>query len=218
MPTKTKEKTSFTLGTMEDIGVLGLTLNVVAAMMRAAERAVHKTCRVCQRKMTAVITTDTAPNTRRAMKAENRATADYAICDECWSKNQPTISPVTLDLEKPLHERVLLWMACGDTGCSSETLVQRLSGIVNPKNTDPNHPYDRADFGRCVRALEALPELRTRLHDAEDLSSTWALIIQKWDHLETLYRSNDSQDKRSCDQAISEILKNIKQTDETARI
>lgn len=57
--------------------------------------------------------------------------------------------------------KVVGWLANGETGTSSETMAFWLA--FNIEKEDSGHPYDPADFDRCLRLLEAVPELRKQL-------------------------------------------------------
>lgn len=84
------------------------------------------------------------------------------------------------------------WLASDDTGLSSECLARHLAPLagidvpVGGRGVD--HPSDPGDFGRCVRLLEAVPELRPHLPRAADLSPVWAALVARWEELEGLYR------------------------------
>jgi predicted HAD superfamily Cof-like phosphohydrolase len=88
--------------------------------------------------------------------------------------------------------RLMTWRVGDDTGLSSRCLARRLAppaGIGVPiggHGTD--HPLDPADFGRCVRLLEAVPELRPHLPHAAGISPVWAALVGCWGELEALYR------------------------------
>jgi hypothetical protein len=84
------------------------------------------------------------------------------------------------------------WLASDDTGLSSECLARHLAplaGIDVPVGGRGTHyPHDPADFGRCLRLLEAVPELHTHLARAADISRQWAALVARWEELEGLYR------------------------------
>ncbi|GAC1392042.1 MAG: hypothetical protein NVSMB31_09880 [Vulcanimicrobiaceae bacterium] len=89
-----------------------------------------------------------------------------------------------------LEMRAIAWRNGDDTGLSSIALVCYLMGWpVSDRGfrRSIQHPLDPADFGRCIRALDVLPELRSRLHEASEMSPTWAALIAKWGEIEALY-------------------------------
>lgn len=82
------------------------------------------------------------------------------------------------------------WLAGPDVGASSRTLIRFLAFGHVPQGPLEriDHPYDVADFARCVRALERLSELRSKVPSAHVLSAEWANLCTQWDALEALYR------------------------------
>lgn len=84
------------------------------------------------------------------------------------------------------------WRASDDTGASSKAMAWRLSretGQRFGRPADPQaHPHDPADFGRCVRLLDAVPEMRPYIGAMADVSPVWGRLIGEWDSLEALYR------------------------------
>lgn len=77
------------------------------------------------------------------------------------------------------------WFASDDTGMSSMWLAGTLSGQFR---RPLSYPHDIADFGRCVRLLEAAPELRERLPILAESPQPWPRIWSLWSELESLYR------------------------------
>jgi len=82
-----------------------------------------------------------------------------------------------------------LWLVDGERGESSNALFTRLSGInaVMEHGDRTAHPFDPADFRRCHLMLQAVPSLGRRLHEAKDLSPTWAALIGQWERLCKLF-------------------------------
>ncbi len=89
------------------------------------------------------------------------------------------------------------WFAGDDTGLSSRALAALLGPLVGQewardavRAADRAHtPADSADFGRCVRLLDAVPGLREHLPRMAEVSPTWARLVGRWDELERLFRS-----------------------------
>lgn len=80
------------------------------------------------------------------------------------------------------REPVKRWLAGPDTGASSTYLCRLLAGLGTG---DVAVPYDAADFGRCVRMLDATG-LRGELEKASAVPS-WAPIVKEWVTLENMY-------------------------------
>jgi hypothetical protein len=86
------------------------------------------------------------------------------------------------------------WLACDDRGDSSNAIAVHLAPLIHrrspivPWNTGKSHPIDPADFGRCVRLLEAEPLLRPHFPKMAKVSPQWAALVAVWDELEALYR------------------------------
>lgn len=87
-----------------------------------------------------------------------------------------------------IDSKVLDWFVSGETGRSSETMAARLTGRTPPGHPF-NHPSDGGDLGRCLKLLDAVPELRERLPDMADVSPYWAALVERWDDLETAYHT-----------------------------
>ena len=89
------------------------------------------------------------------------------------------------------------WLASDDTGMSSLAMARRLCQEVGghqPRiplkrySDGCEHPSDPSDFGRCIRLLEAVPQLREHLPSMAGLSPVWAAYVARWDEMEKLYR------------------------------
>jgi len=87
--------------------------------------------------------------------------------------------------QKPPLER---WLAGTDTGTSSLTMVRAITGKSVLSDTRwPSVPLDPSDFGRCVRLLEAVPELREGLHKVAEKHLEWTGLVAHWTELEALW-------------------------------
>jgi hypothetical protein len=88
------------------------------------------------------------------------------------------------------------WLASDDTGLSSRVMARRLAPLAGLAVRIPQaaradsaaHPHDPGDFGRCLRLLEAVPELRPHLPAMAGVSPIWAALVGAWGELEALYR------------------------------
>lgn len=90
---------------------------------------------------------------------------------------------------------LLAWLRSDDTGQSSLYMARELAvaaglpshheRILSP---DP-WPHDPSDFGRCVRLLDAAPELRPHIGLLKDKrhGPVWNAIAERWSELESLY-------------------------------
>ena len=83
------------------------------------------------------------------------------------------------------------WWANWDKGVSSMTMAYLLRGTP-PRWQPPQHqdiPHDADDFGRCVRLLDAVPDLRPDLPQLAEKMPEWQPIAEAWDELEVMYRA-----------------------------
>lgn len=89
------------------------------------------------------------------------------------------------------------WLRSDDTGTSSLTMAAVMfnAGKYDNQPRDWCHPWDPADFGRCHRFLEAVPEARALLPKMAEVSPVWKALIQHWDELTALYIEEQPQKK-----------------------
>lgn len=80
--------------------------------------------------------------------------------------------------------QAMAWLQGTDTGVSSKTIWSVMTG--HPVESY-SIPYDPADFGRCYRLLQVMPEWRTRLHLVADKYPRWRPFVDHWDELTALY-------------------------------
>jgi hypothetical protein len=77
------------------------------------------------------------------------------------------------------------WYRGDDSGVSSETIFQVMTGIsVRWTGT----PMDSDDFGRCFRLLEKFPHWRDRLDEVAAQFPEWKGLVDNWSKLEFLYK------------------------------
>lgn len=88
-----------------------------------------------------------------------------------------------------MKDKILEWFANGETGISSKAMARAIAGIKPDKERDcsGDHPRDPADFKRCVKLLEAVPEARQHMNEVAKLSDVWALLVEHWVELEELF-------------------------------
>src|SRR6266702_3517315 len=48
-------------------------------------------------------------------------------------------------------------------------------------------PHDPADFGRCHRLLQLMPEWRAQLHKVAEVFPKWKPLVDAWNELEALW-------------------------------
>lgn len=91
-----------------------------------------------------------------------------------------------VDSPLPLTDNIRAWLAHGERGLSSETIVGRLCGL--PLTQYESAPLDLDDLRRCVRLLDACPELRPLLPRMTSVSPEWERLVARWDQLEATFR------------------------------
>lgn len=84
------------------------------------------------------------------------------------------------------------WLATGERGLSSETIVSHLTGQPVGRTErfrwGPQYPHDPADLRRCVQLLDTVPLARTVFPAMRTASPVWAVLVDHWDELESLLR------------------------------
>ncbi|SFF05284.1 hypothetical protein [Nitrosomonas sp. Nm166] len=81
---------------------------------------------------------------------------------------------------------LIKWLISGDTGISSKAIVAQMTG-VETNNGWSDYPRDGADFGRCHRLLEIMPEFKVRIEEMSQRSPQWAVLVKHWAELTDLY-------------------------------
>lgn len=79
------------------------------------------------------------------------------------------------------------WLQSCDTGISSLTIAEVLSGRTGLAGGRRGIPYDPGDLGRCIRLLEKVPWWRERLPEVAEQHPRWAPFVEHWDELKALY-------------------------------
>lgn len=79
------------------------------------------------------------------------------------------------------------WLHGFDTGTSSKTIFEVLSGRPVLGSWNASIPYDPDDFGRCFRLLEIFPEWKNRLPEVAKKYPAWTPLVEHWAELEALY-------------------------------
>jgi hypothetical protein len=80
------------------------------------------------------------------------------------------------------------WLRSDEVGLSSRYLASVLSGRFI---ADRHYPRDADDFGRCVKLLDAAPELREHLPLMHEHGEEWSRLVGRWQEAEKAYRDGD---------------------------
>lgn len=81
------------------------------------------------------------------------------------------------------------WLAFGETGASSRTIVAEVTGdrrALGRWERWGNPPWDGDDMRRCLLLVRQYPQLRDEFDTIAQIDSTWAALIDHWDELESL--------------------------------
>ena len=72
------------------------------------------------------------------------------------------------------------WLQSDDVGSSSKFLALKLA---RKEGTFVNyeHPHDISDFQRCRKMLDAVPELKDKLHLIAKESKVWSGLVDDWE-------------------------------------
>ena len=84
-----------------------------------------------------------------------------------------------------LTESLVSWLASGERGVSSNTIVQTLTGVPAASGWR-GQPLDPDDMCRCIKLLEACPELAPRIGEMAKVSRNWAALVAHWDEIVAL--------------------------------
>ncbi|WP_321154015.1 hypothetical protein [Serratia nevei] len=82
------------------------------------------------------------------------------------------------------------WLESDDTGASSLYMASVLTGQFIAEN---HYPRDPADFGRCLRLVEAVPELECKIHDMSQHGKKWAVVAANWNEWAEVYRLDEGE-------------------------
>ena len=84
--------------------------------------------------------------------------------------------------------RAVEWYRGTDTGISSETIMEVMTGIPVRSHSPP---WDAGDFGRCYRLLDKFPDWKDRLNEVAERFPEWKPLVDNWASLESMYRDRD---------------------------
>lgn len=114
-----------------------------------------------------------------ALDLEKNETRTFAMKDvHSWA---PVGSASTREL-------AVAWLRGGDTGMSSETILEVMTGIPVKRH---DIPYDPADFGRCYRLLKQFPEWKPRLRKVAERFPKWTPFVDNWSEMEKIYERDE---------------------------
>lgn len=83
-----------------------------------------------------------------------------------------------------LAMKVLQWQATGNVGVSSATMASIALGLDRPfYGSQFGAPHDPSDMLRCMKLLEAIPEIRDHFPAIAKRVPTFKGIIEQWDAL-----------------------------------
>lgn len=85
-------------------------------------------------------------------------------------------------IDAKVQRKIVKWLASDETGISSETMAFWLGWSV--RRSHPDHPYDPADFNRCLGLLAAVPALREELWRMRKISVAWTRLVRDWAKIE----------------------------------
>lgn len=89
-------------------------------------------------------------------------------------------------------EKYLAWYRGRETGISSETIFEVMTGIPVKRH---DIPYDPSDFRRCRELLKEFPEWRQRLGEVALRFPEWKPFVDNWDLMDKIYERDEPTDK-----------------------
>ena len=92
-----------------------------------------------------------------------------------------------IDAPTKIKDKILNWLANGETGISSEAMAFKMAGVNQKAWCGGTHPSDGDDFKRCMKLVNEVPEIRTRLEEMCSVSKCWKALIDNWESVEKCY-------------------------------
>ena len=87
-----------------------------------------------------------------------------------------------------IPQSVVNWLAAGERGLSSESIVEYLYGLPildgHWRRSAPHYPLDPADLRRCLLLLAESPETAAQFPRMREASPQWARLVDAWPDLE----------------------------------
>ena len=81
-------------------------------------------------------------------------------------------------------ERIFAWLASGDVGTSSKSIMLWLSAKQVDRTWGASTPSDPADLRRCMNLLRCVPEWRGRMGEMAEAGGLWPTFSRRWDEME----------------------------------
>jgi hypothetical protein len=83
-----------------------------------------------------------------------------------------------------IPDSLVRWLASGQRGISSNTMVTHLTGIdAMGQWSRRDHPHDPDDLHRCRLLLEEVTYLQLMLPRMATCSPAWAALVEHWQEL-----------------------------------
>lgn len=82
-------------------------------------------------------------------------------------------------------QQIINWLFSDETGVSSMTIAACALGVDDYHGC---HPWDVADFKRCLNLIEAAPEAKKCFPKLAKKSKKWENLIRDWDKIEETLR------------------------------
>lgn len=82
-----------------------------------------------------------------------------------------------------IQSKVLSWIASGEVGQSSKAMAMTACGVPS----EGDYPLDPADLNRCLKMLNAVPEVRDHFDKIAALGVVWGRLIARWAEIESSF-------------------------------
>lgn len=119
-------------------------------------------------------------------------------CEKTWTEP-------TADLSTNVESRAAWWFINGERGNSSEFMWSVFTGT---SKKDVCYPHDPADFNRCYKLLQAIPEWKTRLKELKRYGLQWSNLVDNWDKLTEMFEQNVKEYWKNVDKIGMHVLMN----------
>lgn len=115
----------------------------------------------------------------------------HSDCEQTWTESEPDKTKTSFE------ERIQWWLEHGEVGASSKTMISVLYKPLAKEKI--SHPLDPADFRRCHKLINIVPEVKIVFPEISHLSSTWGNFINNWNKLTNMYLQNESEGWKNAD-------------------
>ena len=79
------------------------------------------------------------------------------------------------------------WLGSDDVGMSSKFMASVLTGQFKAEFAIP---YDPDDLGRCIRMIQAIPELKDQIHLMCSHGTMWTAVANNWERWSDMYQES----------------------------